>query len=98
MATSGNQSKTVQGYAEPAGYVQITCATATGLTVPDFAKYALIQPEAQNVRWRDDGTNPTAAIGQIIVANDTLVYSGKLTAIKFIEVTGTAKVNVTFYK
>ena len=42
------------------GYQQITSlSSATGLTVPQGATLALIVPETQNVRWRDDGTNPT---------------------------------------
>lgn len=89
---------TIQGFLQPCGFEQITAAASTALSVPDGAKMAMIQPEAQNVRWRDDGTAPTTAIGMLIVANDTLLYSGKLTAIRFIEVTATAKINVTYYK
>ncbi len=100
MATNGG-IPTVQGYLQPAGYEQITSlGSAVGLAaIPaGGAKMALIQAEAQNIRWRDDGTNPTTSVGMILVANDTLLYSGTLSAIKFIEVTATAKINVTYYK
>lgn len=99
MAISGNHASTIQGHYEPNGFQQITTvSSAIGLTVPDQTKFALIQPEAQNVRWRDDGTNPTTGIGMKLVANDILVYSGNLSAIKFIEETGSAKLNITYYK
>lgn len=58
----------------------------------------MIQAESQNVRWRDDGVNPTASVGMVIVANDTLFYTGDFSAIKFIEVTGSAKLNIIFYE
>lgn len=82
----------------PRGYVQITSlSAATGLTVPDGAKYALIDCETQSVRWRDDGTNPTASVGQLLSPGDVLTYNGNLGAVKFIEVTASAKLNVSFY-
>lgn len=99
MATIGGIS-TVQGYQKPAGYQQITSlGSAVGFTsIPDGTRFVAIQPESQNIRWRDDGTNPTASVGMIVVANDILFYTGDFTTIKFIEVTASAKLNVTFYK
>ena len=49
------------------GYQQITPNAATALTVPTTDKNGnkqqptliVITPEGQNVRWRDDGTDPT---------------------------------------
>lgn len=95
-----NNVTSIQGYMKPIGYQQIaTVSSAVGLTVPTVGgDLALIQAEAQNVRWRDDGTNPTAAIGMILVANDILMYTGDFSAIKFFEVTSGAKINVTYYK
>ena len=92
--------QTRQGYMEPAGYVQLTSVSAaTGLgTIPDGVTMVMIQPETQNVRWRDDGTNPTTTVGALIVANDILYYSGPMASFKLIEVTASAKVNLTFYK
>lgn len=98
MANSGNHSATIQGHLEPCGYQQISSlAAATALTWPNQAKLAMVQPETKDVRWRDDGTDPTAAIGMILVANDILVYTGTA-AIKFIEVAASGKLNITYYR
>lgn len=86
------------GVLVPKGYQQVTSiSSAAGLTVPTGAVIALIQPETQSVRWRDDGTNPTTSVGMVIAAGETLAYTGNLGAFKVIEVTGTAKLNVSYY-
>ena len=92
--------QTRSGYMEPAGYVQITSlSSAVGLSsIPDGATLAVIQPETQNVRYRDDGTNPTTSVGMILAAGDLLYYTGTMSALKFIEVSASAKINVTYYK
>lgn len=90
--------QTVCGEDIPLGYQQITSlSSAVALTVPQGAKRALIQAEAQDVRWRDDGTNPTASVGMIIAVGDKLPYTGSLGAIRLIEVTASAKLNVSYY-
>ncbi len=80
------------------GYQQITnLSGATALTVPAGSQFALIIPETQNVRYRDDGTNPTASVGMPMSIGDILKYEGNLAALKFIEVTASAKLNVSYY-
>lgn len=80
------------------GYQQITSlSAATGLTVPAGATMALIIAEVQSVRWRDDGTNPTATIGMPLATSTSLSYDGDLKSIKFIEQTASAKINVSYY-
>lgn len=81
------------------GYQQITSlSAAVGLTVPAGAKIALIRCQTQNVRWRDDGSNPTASVGMQMLPTDApFPYDGELSAIKFIEETGSAKLNVCYY-
>ena len=81
------------------GYQQITSlSSAASLTVPSGATYAVIQCETQNVRWRDDGTAPTASVGmKLTVAPDLLIYDGALKTIKFIEEAASAKLNVSYY-
>ena len=88
------------------GYQQITSlGTATGLTVPQkdlqglagTPRIAIITPEAQAVRWRDDGVAPTASVGMPLAAGVTLQYDGDLSQIKFIEQTNNAKLNITYY-
>lgn len=89
----------IPGHLVPNGYQQITSlVAATALTVPDKTVLAVIQPESQNVRYRDDGVNPTASVGMRIVANDIVFYTGDMAAIRFIEETASAKLNVTYYR
>ena len=80
------------------GYQQITSlSSAASLTPPQGATLALIVPETQNVRWRDDGTDPTASVGMPIFVGASLSYDGDFNKIKFIEETASAKINVSFY-
>ena len=82
----------------PRGYQQITDLSASvGLTVPDGATRAVIQAEGDDVRWRDDGTDPTATVGMILAQNTSLDYSGDLNEIEFIEAAGGGILNVTYY-
>lgn len=80
------------------GYQQITSLTSsTALTVPAGASLALIVPETQNVRWRDDGVAPTASVGMLVPANSSMSYDGDLKAIRFIAATSGAILNVSYY-
>lgn len=82
----------------PKGYQQITSlAAATALTVPSGATSATIVAETQDVRWRDDGTNPTATVGMLLPKGTQLQYSGNLAAIKFIETAASASLNISYY-
>jgi hypothetical protein len=80
------------------GYQQITTlSAATALTVPAEATMALIIPETQAVRWRDDGVDPTASVGMPVNVGESLNYDGDLRHIRFIEQTASAKINVSYY-
>jgi len=80
------------------GYQQITSlSSAAGLTPPQGATLALIVPETQNVRWRDDGTDPTASVGMPIFVGASLSYDGDFNKIKFIQETASAKLNISYY-
>ena len=88
------------------GYQQITSlSSAQSLTVPTRdvnglsvkPSIALITPETQAVRWRDDGTAPTASVGMPLAAGVTWQYDGDLTKIQFIEQTASAKLNISYY-
>jgi hypothetical protein len=93
----GSQPAT-PGNLRPLGYQQITSlSSAVGLTVPRGATLALIRPETQSIRWRDDGANPTASVGMVLVADETLPYIGYLENLKFIEVTASAILNISYY-
>ena len=88
------------------GYQQITTlSSAVSLTVPTTdvqglsckPSIALITPEGQAVRWRDDGVAPSATVGMPLASGVTLQYDGDLTKIQFIEQVGGAKINISYY-
>jgi len=88
------------------GYQQITSlATAVGLTVPTLSpeglqcspSVAVIVPEGASIRWRDDGVNPTAAIGMPVSVGSILEYDGDLTKVRFIQQSAGAVLNVVYY-
>lgn len=88
----------VTGTLTPKGFQQLTSVSAsTALTVPNGATSALIQAENQAIRWRDDGTAPTASIGMLLQSGATLQYNGDLTAIRLIETIASATINVAYY-
>lgn len=87
------------------GYQQITSlSSATSLSVPSVdvnglscrPSIAMITPETQAVRWRDDSA-PTASVGMPLAAGVTLQYDGDLSKIQFIEQTAGAKLNISYY-
>lgn len=81
------------------GYQQIVTLTgSTALTIPAGTTLIRIIPETQAVRWRDDGTAPTATVGQPLSVGSELVYTaGQMSALRFIEQAVGAKLNVTYY-
>jgi hypothetical protein len=80
------------------GYQQVTSlASASALTVPTGATVALIQAETQSIRWRDDGTNPTTSVGMVLSAGETMFFTGSLSGFKAIEVSASAKLNISCY-
>lgn len=89
------------------GYEQITgLGTVKGLTIPAVDSQGnsvkpnavLLQSEAQNVRWRADGTNPTATVGMRLLSTalDPWYYDGDLARLRLIESAASAIVNVTY--
>jgi len=81
-----------------AGQYGLTVASATALTVPLGAQIAEICVETAGVRYRDDGTAPTASIGIPVSAGTCFQYSGPLTAIQFIAQSGSPTVDVAYYQ
>lgn len=82
----------------PTGFQQITSlSTATSLTVPATSTMAVIEVEGAPVRWRDDGTAPTASVG---MGQGTFIqqeYRGNLSAIQFIQQSSGAILNISYY-
>jgi hypothetical protein len=82
----------------PLGYVQVTdLSGAVALSPPAGAVVALVEAEAQAVRWRDDGTAPLAGVGMLLASGASMTFFGDLTAVKFIQATSGAKLNVSYY-
>lgn len=88
------------------GYQQITSlSSATKLTVPQTTPngsnmkpvFAIITPEGQAVRWRDDRTAPTASVGMPLAVGVSLQYDGNIQDITFIEQVAGAKLNISYY-
>jgi hypothetical protein len=83
------------------GYQQITAGTlasATALTVPTGATIAEVCVDTAPVRYRDDGTAPTASVGMPAAAGTCFAYSGALAAIQFILASGSPVLNVSYYR
>lgn len=84
------------------GAVAGTPTQISGLTaIPANASCATIIVETASIRWRDDGTAPTASIGIPWTFNGTntntpLVYCGTLANFQIIALSGTPVVNVYF--
>jgi hypothetical protein len=98
-------SLTLKAVTTRLGYQQITSlSTAQSLTVPKVdlnglscrPTIAIITPESQAVRWRDD-TAPTAGVGMPLAVGVTLQYDGDLSNIQFIEQTASATLNISYY-
>ena len=86
------------------GFQQLATLTASiGLTVPTTAdgtkaNACIIVATGQNVRWRDDGTAPTATVGMLLKTTDApFYYDGDLSAIRFIESAASGVLNVCYY-
>lgn len=87
-------------YAPLASYEQLTISdSAVSLTVPQIAKLAVITVENEPVRYRDDGTDPTADVGTLVKADGSIIVCGKsLGSIRFFKDGATdATINVNYY-
>lgn len=84
-------------------FCQITLTgTATTLQsgctkFPANANAALITVETASARWRDDGTAPTASVGQLLGSGSAVYYQGDLTQLNFIAVSGSPVLDINFY-
>lgn len=89
----------VEGSLTPKGYQRIADLSAiVGLTVPEGATLALIQVEGAAVRYRDDGTVPTAIAGMPLAAGAALQYNGSLSDLRFIQQNVGAVLNILYYE
>ncbi len=84
----------------PLGFRQVTStASAFALpTPPAGTRRVIVQAEAQALRWRDDGTDPTATVGMTIVSGGELRYDGATVgALKLIAASAGAIANIAYY-
>lgn len=97
---------------ESRGYYPIAATSSTAVAVSSFIaaasaasatlsypNFALIRPETGNIRWRDDGTAPTAAVsgGFPLNVGETLEFDGEIGKLQFITTAGSTTVNVNLY-
>lgn len=85
------------------GYQQLTVSgTALALTVPTGATIALLTVESNAVRFRDDGVAPTASVGFPLSVSaggvSSFEYSGNLSQVLIISQTGSATVDILYYR
>lgn len=85
------------GFGQIASLSSVKTLANAGSGIPANTGAALVQAEAQDVRWTADGTTPTATVGMLLKANDSLWYDLALADLKLIEAASGAKLNVTFY-
>lgn len=83
----------------PVGYQQVgTLSSAQSLTVPSGVSTAMVVVSGAPVRWRADGTAPTASLGSPVTTGGTIVVGGVVMgAIQFIQQSGTAELDVTYF-
>lgn len=76
--------------------------TAKAPTIPIGTGWLMVQAESQNVRYRMDGDNPTASVGNIIYAGDPPAWfpvsQTTQALLKFIEEAASAKLNIHYFK
>ena len=90
--------------AVPLGYCQISGSSASTLAscsggIPAGATNVVISVETNAIRWRDDGTTPTASVGMPLATGAApYAYAGVLSALQFIPQTGSAVIDVSFYR
>ena len=82
---------------EPAGYRQLSGDSVVGVSIGN-ARVALIQALDQNIRMRDDGTDPTTTVGYRLHAGQSIWYIGDMRALRMIGEAAGAEINLLAYK
>jgi hypothetical protein len=80
------------------GYQQIAVDAAQSLSAPSGTEMTLIIPQTQAIRWRGDGTDPTATVGQPLSVGSELQYdAGSINKFRAIGQAAGGVINVVFY-
>lgn len=68
--------------------------------IPSTATMVYMEAETADVRYRDDGGAPSASVGMIVVhgAGGSVFYTGTLSALRFILLSGSPLLNISFYR
>ena len=81
--------------------VALTLPSTTGMPLPS---HAIIQVATNSIRYRTDGTAPTASVGLLVAAGSNIEFmdlSGDYTSFirnfKAIGISGTAVLEIAFY-
>jgi hypothetical protein len=87
------------GFCQLAPLASATTLSSCSGGIPARARLVALRAEGATVRYRDDGTAPTATVGQpILVGDRPLIYSGTLSALQFIAASGSPTLDVLFYR
>ena len=103
MTPVSAQKRTASDYIVPLGYCQLTSIAASTLVsscsggIPALTGWAVLCVDTAAIRWRDDGTAPTASVGMPIAAGQCFNYSGTFSALRVIAQSGSPVVNISFY-
>lgn len=99
-STAGIPTAVAQASMVPLGYQKLTVDDSVdSLTVPAGATHAIVACETAKVRWRDDGSNPTATDGMPLEAGDVVEFTTTLSTLRFLRATGTsATLHISYYR
>ena len=93
VVSTGPLGSTATGFQQVASF-----STSTGFTPPAGSTVCYVTPEGNAVRFRTDGTAPTASVGAPIAVGQQLTLTVNLSAARFIPQTGSATLDVDCYK
>lgn len=77
--------------------IHAAAEAAAGIDLPAMPGYCVIQAADGDIRYRTDGTNPTASVGMELFEGTSIVLSTELHLVRLIAVTGTVEVNISYY-
>lgn len=89
-------------YSNPLGHCQLTSVASSTLIstcsggVPASSNYALICVSSAAINWRDDGTAPTASVGNPVASGSCFGFTGNMAALRVIAQTGSPVVDIDF--
>jgi hypothetical protein len=103
MANIGE--RVIDGCRAPAGYEQLAVsatAVSPALVPPPTdtrpgATAATISVEAGDIRYRDDGSDPTSSVGMPLKVDVPFFYTGDPSKLRFIRQSSDAVVNLLYY-